>query len=163
MHLKSESICKRLFRVSCGYPLGRVTRHSSRSGTTFWWLCKRMQCSRTASAGFFSTEKTKVLRYALPHCFFEQAFARKAAAVQMQPLPAFRNSISNADLCIATALLDWLDAQKPHFDALSGATGPRSTYMIYVYQGLEFCSTVVRRGMLLSQPVLLCCLCRFAV
>ena len=56
-------------------------------------------------------------------------------------------------VCVAAALLDWLDAPKLHFDALSGATGPSSTYMIYVYQGLEFCSTVVRRGMLVSQPV----------
>ena len=73
-----------------------------------------------ARAGFLSKKKTKVLRYALPQTFLEQFFHRHAARLREAEVPDVRNSIGAAGLQVAAALLDFMDAQRPHFQTLSG-------------------------------------------
>ena len=71
-------------------------------------------------AGFLSKKKTKILRYALPHTFLEQFFARQAAVAESVPVPEVRNSIGVSDLRVSVSVLDFLEAQRPHLNTLSG-------------------------------------------
>ena len=87
-----------------------------------------------ARAGFLSKKKTKVLRYALQQTFLEQFFHRHAARLREAEVPDVRNSIGAADLQVAAALLDFMDAQRPHFQTLSGqsyASPPPSRHAVH--------------------------------